>query len=288
MTCGSDDWLCEALQRVGLRGFAARTAEFLLVHPLKVGVVLLLAVFLSRLGDRIARRSVASLVSRSPLREPSERSAQRATTLGGVLASVVRITVWTLAVLVALEEVGFNLGPLLAGASIVGVAVGFGAQSLVRDFLSGFFILMEDQYGLGDEITVAEVSGLVEEVNLRVTRLRASDGTVWFVPNGEIRKVGNSAKGWSTAVVDIAAPATVDLAALTAAVAAEAESLVGHEAYADVVLAPPEVLGVEAMGLDSVTLRVSVRTRPDQRSRVARELRARIFGRLRRDGIIAG
>jgi small-conductance mechanosensitive channel len=194
--------------------------------------------------------------------------------------------VWSVAVLLVLDKVGINLGPLLAGASIVGVALGFGAQSLVKDFLSGFFILAEDQFGVGDVITVSDTTGTVEEVNLRITRLRGADGTVWFVPNGEIRKVGNSAKDWSKALVDIVVPEDADIAATTAAMEAEAARLKDDPAWADALVEAPEVLGVEAVGTDGVTLRVAATTDPGHRARVARELRGRIMTRLRADGVL--
>ena len=280
MECRPDDWLCEALDRIGLDGFGARTAEFLL----SVGLIVLLAALASRFGVRAARRSVYSLVTRTALRETVDgRADARAATLAGVTASVVRVAVWTVAFLLLLDEVGFNLGPLLAGASVVGVALGFGAQSLVRDVLSGFFILMEDQYGVGDTITVLEVTGTVEDVNLRVTRVRAGDGTVWYVPNGEIRKVGNSAKEWSKAIVDVRVPDDLDLARALAAVSAEVEAFADDPAWSDGLLEKPEMLGVEDNAGEFVTVRVSAKTRPGERARFARALRTRIGTRLQRE-----
>ncbi len=260
-------------------GFAGRSA--------KIVLVLVLALVFLRLGSRFAGRSIRSLGARSPLREPSPRSEQRAETLAGVAVSMVRIVVWTVAVLLIMDQLGLNLGPLLAGASIVGVAVGFGAQSLVKDFLSGFFILVEDQYGVGDVITVADTTGTVEEINLRVTRLRATDGTVWFVPNGEIRKVGNSAKEWARSIVDVIVPNKADLTAATVAIAEEAAALAEDPAWAAAVLEAPQVLGVESLGADSVTVRVSTKTTPDDRAPLAREMRSRISTRLQRDGVIS-
>ncbi|HWI05687.1 MAG TPA: mechanosensitive ion channel family protein, partial [Acidimicrobiales bacterium] len=235
-------------------GFAGRSA--------RIALVLVLALVFLRLGTRLADRSVKSIGARSPLRESSPRLEQRAETLAGVAKSVVRIVVWTVAVLLVLEEFGLNLGPLLAGASIVGVAVGFGAQSLVKDFFSGFFILVEDQYAVGDVITIADQTGTVEEINLRVTRIRAADGTVWFVPNGEIRKVGNSAKEWSRSIVDVLIPNKADLAAATALIAEEARALASEDAWSECVLEEPEVLGVESLGAENVTVRVSTKTTP--------------------------
>ncbi len=262
-----------------LSGFAGRSAKMVLI--------LVLALVFLRLGSRFAGRSIRSLGARSPLREPSPRSEQRVETLAGVAVSMVRIVVWTVAVLLIMDQLGLNLGPLLAGASIVGVAVGFGAQSLVKDFLSGFFILVEDQYGVGDVITVADTTGTVEEINLRVTRLRATDGTVWFVPNGEIRKVGNSAKEWARSIVDVIVPNKADLTAATVAIAEEAAALAEDPAWAAAVLEAPQVLGVESLGADSVTVRVSTKTTPDDRAPLAREMRSRISTRLQRDGVIS-
>ena len=167
----SDD-LYRLLRRWGLTELGANSVR----HLIEVVGILVIAVTVSRLTNRAAR----------------------AQTLGSVTASVIRIVVWTLAALFILGEVGLNLGPLIAGASIVGVALGFGAQTLVKDFLAGFFILAEDQYGVGDEVSIggesASTTGVVEELSLRVTRLRGADGTVWFVPNGEIRRVGNRSR----------------------------------------------------------------------------------------------
>jgi moderate conductance mechanosensitive channel len=254
---------------------------------LHVVLIVAMAVLFSRLGTRFAARSIRSIAIRSPLRESSPRAEQRATTLAGVAVGLIRIVVWTLAGLLLLGVLGVNLGPFLAGASIVGVAIGFGAQSLVKDFFSGFFILVEDQYAVGDVITIADQTGTVEEINLRVTRIRATDGTVWFVPNGEIRKVGNSAKEWARSIVDVIIPNKADLAAATAAIAEEASALAGEERWSECVLEEPEVLGVESLGADNVTLRVSTKTTPAHRAPFAREMRSRISGRLQREGLVA-
>ena len=259
----------------------------LLGHGAKIALVLALALLMLRLGTRLVDRSIRSLATRSPLRESSPRSEQRAETLAGVATSMLRIVVWTMALLLILEEANLNLGPLLAGASIVGVAVGFGAQSLVKDFFSGFFILVEDQYAVGDTITIADVTGAVEEINLRITRIRATDGTVWFVPNGEIRKVGNSAKEYGRSIVDVLIPNKADLAAATAAIAEESAVLAQDPAWAEDVLEAPEVLGVETLGSDNLTLRISTKTTPARRTPFARELRARITRRLQGDGVVA-
>ncbi|MHB8671170.1 MAG: mechanosensitive ion channel family protein [Acidimicrobiales bacterium] len=276
----SDDYLDQLLRYLGIGGFAGRTVHFLLLHVAKVGLILLVALVVGRVGSHLVRRSLRGLAARSPLHGATPRAEQRAETLGGVIAGLTRAVVWVMATLLAIGELGFNLAPFLATASVVGVAVGFGAQSLVRDFLAGFFILVEDQYGVGDTVTVLDVTGIVEAINLRVTRMRGTDGTVWFVPNGEIRKVGNAAKEWSIALVDVPMTLETDLAAATSAISEEVASFASDQEWASSLLEAPEVLGVEAMAADSFTIRVSARTLPGARAAVARELRRRIGARL--------
>ena len=196
------------------------------------------------------------------------------------MSSIVRITIFAVAFFMALAQVGLNLGPLIAGAGIIGVALGFGAQSLVRDFISGLFILLEDQYGVGDEINLAaDVSGTVEEVNLRTTRVRGADGTVWFVPNGEVRRVGNASMEFSRAVVDIPLAKDADVVAALKAIGAEAEKL-GKE-WPDRVTEAPLVLGVQNLAVEGPVVRVTAATAPGQQYAVARELRKRVADRLR-------
>ena len=279
-------YLYELLREAGLSDFAARSLEFVLVRPLKIVLILLAAWILARLGARTVRRAIRSLHSRSPIRRSSLRAEQRASTLSDVLGSVVRVVVWVVAGLLVLDEVGLNLAPLLAGAGIAGIALGFGAQSLVKDVISGLFLLLEDQYGVGDVIDLGtEATGTVEDLSLRVTRLRATDGTVWFVPNGEIRRVGNSSMEWSRALIDVLVPYDVDLDRVRTLIGEEAEALSVDEAWAEHVLEPPEVWGVQAMGSDGVTIRLVVKTAPREQYAVARELRGRITARLRREGI---
>jgi small conductance mechanosensitive channel len=271
----------------GLSDFWADALSGLVHTVLAILIVVVLAKVASRVGSRVVRRSVHGLATRSAFQpEGAVRTGSRPDTLAGVAANVVRVVVWTVAVLVIVDKLGINAGPVLAATSIAGVAVGFGAQYLVRDFLSGFFLLAEDQFAVGDAITILDVTGTVEEVNLRTTRLRADDGTVWFVPNGEIRKVGNSAKDWSRAVVDVALPSEADIATATAVIAEEIATLPEDPAWADVVVEAPQVLGVESMGTEGFTIRVAAKTKPAQRTRVARELRVRIGARLRREGIV--
>jgi small conductance mechanosensitive channel len=192
MTNADHGYIYELLRKLGLSTFQASTGEFLLVRPLKIALIVVLALILGRIAARALHRVIGAAQRRSPLRASSPRAELRAGTVADVVSNLVRSAILVVALLMALGQLGLNLAPLIAGAGIVGVAIGFGAQTLVRDFLSGLLILLEDQYGIGDRVDLStEVAGVVEEVNLRITRIKGDDGTVWFVPNGEIRRVGN-------------------------------------------------------------------------------------------------
>jgi small conductance mechanosensitive channel len=278
-------YIYDLLVKLGLSDFGARTGEFLLVRPLKVVLILVLALVLARLSGRAIKRFVRSVQSRSPLLS-SARAEQRAQTLGDVLASGARALIMTDAVLMVLGQIGLNLAPLIAGAGIAGVAIGFGAQSLVRDFLSGFFIIVEDQYGVGDLIDLGSGTvGTVEELSMRVTRVRSVDGSVWFVPNGEIRKVGNSSMEWSRAVVDILVSYNNDVDQVIALVKDEAERFASDPQWADDVLEQPDVWGVQSTVVEGFNVRAVVRTAPRQQFIVARALRGRLLARLHAEGV---
>ena len=177
-------------------------------------------------------------------------------------------------------------GPCWPGPASSAWPLGFGAQSLVKDFISGFFILVEDQYGVGDQVTISDVTGAVESVNLRVTTVRANDGMVWIIPNGEIRMVGNGAKDWARSVVDVLVPNGADLARAIQLITEEAERLAADPDWAEILLEKPEVLGVESLGAQGMTVRVEAKTAPTNRVRLGRQLRSRIGERLQREGIV--
>jgi small-conductance mechanosensitive channel len=278
-------YLYELLRKVGLSDFAARTGEFLLVRPLKIVLIALLAFVGGRVASRALRRTVRSFRARAPMSPTSVRAEQRAQTLGDVLASLVRAVLWSIALLIILDEVGINLAPLLAGAGIAGVAIGFGAQSLVKDVISGLFILLEDQYGVGDVVTVEGATGTVEDLTLRVTRVRSVDGTVWYVPNGEIRKVGNSSMEWSRAIIDVLVPYDADLDLVRRVIREEGEAFALDPEWTSQVLEPPELWGVQSMEANHLIVRLVVKTAPRQQFAVARELRGRITDRLRKEKV---
>jgi small conductance mechanosensitive channel len=274
--------------------------EFLVDKPLKIVVILVLAFVANRVARKGMKRALRTLQSGAvqerlgSLRaatpeallattEHSLRAEQRIEALASVLRSLLTFVIYSVALFMILGEVGIELGPLLAGAGIIGVAIGFGSQSLVKDFLSGVFILIEDQFGVGDIVTLdGETSGTVEAVSLRTTRLRAVDGTVWHVPNGEIRRVGNQSQHWSRALIDVEVAYETDLDHAQAVIASVAHEIAAGDHD---VLDEPEVWGVEALGANGVMIRLVVKTRPSQQYRVSRELRARLKAAFEREGI---
>ncbi|MEY3926402.1 MAG: hypothetical protein RIS16_353 [Actinomycetota bacterium] len=165
--------------------------------PLNITVILLLAIFISRLGQRSITRLLNRVASADLIPGPKRsgiRQKERAKTTSTVLKSTLNGTIWLIAIFMILAEFGLNLGPLIASAGVIGVALGLGAQTLVRDILSGIFMLVEDQYGVGDKVDVLEVQGVVETVGLRITTVRDTKGTIWYLRNGEILKVGNKSQ----------------------------------------------------------------------------------------------
>ncbi len=165
--------------------------------PLRVLIILISAVVIQAFGTRAIDRSMNRLATADLIPGPRNivaRQKERARTIGGVLSSTLKTVIWVVTVAMVLGELGFNLGPIIASAGILGVALGLGAQTLVRDVLSGIFMLVEDQYGVGDNVDVLEVSGVVEKVGLRITCVRDAKGTLWYLRNGEILKVGNQSQ----------------------------------------------------------------------------------------------
>jgi small conductance mechanosensitive channel len=279
--CGPDPgWVCERVLDATGRMWAATLADWLVDRPVKILVVLVLAWVLRRVLHRLIEEFAERVRCEEGL-----RAAQRADTLAAVLRSATTIVVWTLALLVVLGEVGIQLGPLIAGAGIAGVALGFGAQSLVKDFLSGIFMLVEDQYGVGDVVDVGEATGVVEQVSLRTTRLRDVEGTVWHVPNGQILRVGNKSQDWARALVDVSVALDTDVAAATAVIMGVAAELREDPVFALAILEDPEVWGVERLGPDGLTIRLVVKTKPGDQWKVARELRARLKDAFARAGV---
>jgi small-conductance mechanosensitive channel len=218
-----------------------------------------------------------------------ELNLQRATTLTGALSTALIVVIWALAILMALGELGPNIAPLLASAGVAGVALGFGAQSLVKDTLSGFFILLENQFGVGDNLEVQtpsiKVAGRVESLTLRVTSLRAFDGALHFVPNGNIVVASNRSKGWARAIIDVRTAYDEDVEHLRSVLEELFIELAGDRTLSEWIHEAPSVLGVERMGHDALVMRVIADSRPSKVMAVERLLRERITRRLVERGI---
>ncbi|MGI8662084.1 MAG: mechanosensitive ion channel family protein [Acidimicrobiales bacterium] len=288
--CGSrPGWPCDALFRATGNTTLAKLGGFLVGTPLKVMLIVLGALILNGLVHRAIHRFVDALARQAAgaidVAAVGLRTAARTRTIGVVLRSTTTVVIYGLAGLDVLGELGLDLGPLIAGAGIAGVAIGFGAQSLVKDFLTGVFMLIEDQYGVGDVVDLGVATGTVEAVTLRSTRLRSADGTVWHVSNGEIVRVGNKSQQWSRALLDVAVAYDSDLRGAEAVIKAAADSMAADEAWADELLDAPEVWGVERIANGGADIRLIVKTRPASQFRVMRELRVRVKEALDDAGI---
>jgi small conductance mechanosensitive channel len=216
----------------------------------------------------------------------NQRTEQRAAAIGSLLTSVVSISVWVIALLTALPLLGIDIAPLLASAGVIGVALGFGAQTLVKDYLSGIFLIIEDQFGVGDVVDLGPAIGTVEEVALRYTRLRDLSGIVWYVRNGEILRVANKSQGWTLAVVDIPVAYNVDLDKVRDIIENVAIDMDEDPTYDDMLLGKPMFAGVESMSGDAVFLRVTAKAVPEQQVPLARAIRERLKLAFDRAGIV--
>jgi len=215
----------------------------------------------------------------------TERRGQRARALGSILRSGVSIVVFGIAALTILGDLGVNLTPLLLSTTVLGVALGFGAQNLVRDYLAGILMLVEDHYGVGDTINVKDASGTVEAMTLLTTRLRDVNGVVWHIRNGTIESVGNESQGWSRAVIDYPVPYGEDLARIRALMEQAAASLFRERGWRKLLLEQPEVWGAQELSSKEVTMRIVAKTAPMRQWEVARELRARVKAALDEAGV---
>ncbi|WP_063810019.1 mechanosensitive ion channel family protein [Kibdelosporangium phytohabitans] len=300
-TCVKEDGtLCKAVFQMTDNSWVAGAVHWLANAPLRILIILVVAFVIRfmarRTIDRLAKGASNGKTPRllRPLKERapqavgalvSERRQQRAQTIGSVMKSLVSFLVYGLAFILILGEIGIDLGPIIASAGIVGVAIGFGAQNLVKDFLSGVFMMLEDQYGVGDIVDVGPATGTIESVGLRVTTLRDVNGTVWYVRNGEILRVGNSSQGFAVAVVDIPLAYSADIESATEVIRRIMTDEVAVAPVSEDVLEPPELLGVDKVTPESITVRLTVKVRAGRQWAVQRALRARIIPALEEAGI---
>ncbi|MEU1813769.1 mechanosensitive ion channel family protein [Streptomyces roseifaciens] len=262
------------------------------------GLRIILIVVIAVVMRSLIRRAITKLIARmnrtasavdgtalGGLLVNAERRRQRSEAIGSVLRSVASFLIMGTAALTVLSVLKINLAPLLASAGVAGVAIGFGARNLVTDFLSGVFMILEDQYGVGDTIDAGVASGEVIEVGLRVTKLRGADGEIWYVRNGEVKRIGNLSQGWATAGVDVQVRSDEDLDRVREILTRTGEEMQKAEPWTERLWEPVEVLGLSATYLDSVVVRVSAKTMPGKALGVERELRWRIKQALDAEGI---
>ena len=303
--CGTDpDWLCRKVFDWTGNSDLAGVATWLVDRPVKVAVIALLALIIRRVVHRAIHGLIDRLMSErsseqreaveaaeaaagtlrrdllteklASLRERTERARQRAKTLGVLFKSIASAVIGVVTIMMLLGEFDINLGPLIAGAGIVGVAIGFGSQALVGDLLSGIFMLIEDQYGVGDVIDAGDATGTVESVGLRTTRIRDVRGTLWHIPNGEIRRVGNMSQVWARAILDIDVAYDTDLDLAMETIKTVADGLWEEQLEEATIVEEPVISGVQNFGADAVTIRLSVRTEPSEQWSTGRVLRKRI------------
>ena len=299
-TCTTDDQWCLWVDKVTGNAWLAQAANWLIAKPLAILVLVLLALgirwLLHRVIDRLVRRAAEGLPS-PVLKRRRERAAQqnptvvagrrvqRAETMGSLLKSIASMVIFAIFGITAIAELGYPVGPLLASAGVVGVALGFGAQSLVKDFLAGIFMIFEDQYGVGDSVDLGEAGGTVEAVGLRVTRLRDVEGTVWYVRNGEILRVGNQSQNWARTVLDIPIALNQDLVHAQQVLQEVAHDLWLDESFKHQIIEEPSVWGVQDLTPNWITVRVVLKTAPLEQWAIAREMRQRIKYRFDHEGI---
>jgi moderate conductance mechanosensitive channel len=295
--CGDEPgWLCETTVDLTNSQWIARLVDGVVKPVLLVVIVIVVAAFVNRWLRRLVTSFIDQVTRKDRLAAGAlgklgvgvaadDRERIRARTLSGVCRTAISAFIWTVAVLIVLGIFSINLGPLLAGAGIAGIAVGLGAQQLVKDCIAGFFILLEDQCGVGDVIDIGPAIGTVESITLRATTVRDDAGTLWTVPNGTVLRIGNKSRGWSQGTVDVtvASPAQLDDAvAVIERVAGEVSAI---PEIAPLLVEPIAVPGVESLDKDGAVVRVTVRTTAGNGAPVMRELRAAVTRELAAAGI---
>ncbi|MFE0678057.1 mechanosensitive ion channel family protein [Streptomyces sp. NPDC058867] len=269
-------------------------ADTLIGVPLRIALIVVIAALVRLVAKRAITRIVRRILepadpeaaprrgTRGPLvlqrdsGRAGERRQQRARTIGSVLSSIVTIVIAVMGVAMILDQIGIALGPLLASAGVVGLAIGFGAQSLVADYLSGMLIMVEDQYGVGDSVDLGEAVGEVEHVGLRLTQVRDLNGGLWHIRNGEILRVRNDSQEWARAVLDVSVAYDSHLDVVYQVLEEVGRSMREDPAFTDTLLEDPAVWGVQSLDADGVVVRVAVKTVPLKQWAVTRELRHRV------------
>ena len=295
--------LCARVFEVTGNAWLAANAQTLIAVPARILLVVVVAVVarallhraIHRLTEQTATGQVPALLRARRGRSTAEqlevaeqasaRRTQRSEAIGSLLRSAASIVILGIAVVLVLGELGIDLAPIVASAGVIGVALGFGAQNLVKDFIAGIAIILEDQYGVGDVVDLGEASGTVEGVGLRITRLRDVNGVVWYARNGEILRVGNKSQGYAQVVIDMPVAHDPDLDRCRTVMQEVADVLAADDEWGDLLLAEPESQGVEQITAQGVVMRLVVRTTNADQWRIGRELRLRLTERFATEGI---
>ncbi len=281
---------------------ASNLWEYLQGPPLQILIIVVIAVAIRWISVAVLNRIIKRMAAqgrRERLGETrkaertqelsevlmSQRRQQRAEAIGTLLRSVITATVVIIALMLILPILGIDVAPLLASAGVLGVALGFGAQSLVKDYLSGIFLVFEDQYGVGDMVDLGDAVGVVEDVTLRITRLRDLSGVVWYVRNGEILRVANQSQGWVLAAVDIPVAYDENLDRVRECVEAVATDMYGDPQYDDMLLGKPSYAGVESVSGEAVFIKVIAKAAPEKQIPLTRAIRARVKESFDRAGV---
>jgi small conductance mechanosensitive channel len=275
-------WLYHLLVKLGVSPDTASTVTDLIVRPLSILLVVLVAALVARYGAKAVRRLLSRVADKASARSGASRAGARVTTMAGLTANIWRLFVFVVAGAIVLGMLGINLTPLLASATIIGATLGFGLQQIVRDYFSGALMTMEDQYNVGDSVVVGGVTGVIEDVTMRLTRFRGVDGTIYVIPNGDIRLIGNLSRGWARAVVDLTLPgaAAADLEQVRAVISGAAHEVASRPEFAAHTTEPPSVVGLFAADATTITMRVMLLTVPSQRDALTRALRETAIGAL--------
>ena len=293
--CGADPGnACDWVYGITSNEFLADTAQWLTGRPSRIILILLGALifgiitrrgirhFAEKLTDETTGNQIKGVRDNAKkymaLKERmNKRAIARTKTIASVLSSVAFALIWGVAFMIILGELNINIGPLIAGAGVAGFAIGFGAQSIVKDFMSGVFMLIEDQFGVGDIIDSGFAIGKVEKVSLRTTTLRDNTGTVWHIPNGEIHRVANKSQLWAKALLEIDVAYSTDLRLAEGVIQRVADEMWNDPEWGgDEILEKPEVHGIQNLGADGISIRLVVKTEPATQWSVERELRIRI------------
>ncbi|WP_148615888.1 mechanosensitive ion channel family protein [Nocardioides rubriscoriae] len=287
--CSADETICNAVYDLTGHERLADYSGVLIGTPLALAGLLLMAFVLRWVAhkaiDRVAGRAAKGVLPDRVNLLVTERRRQRAEAIASLFKSIVTGLITMVFGTMMLSEIGVDIAPIIASAGIVGLALGFGAQSLVKDFLSGVFMIIEDQFGVGDQVDLGEAIGTVEAVTLRITRVRDVNGTVWYVPNGQIVRVGNQSQNWARTVLDVKVSYDEDLARVRRVLGEVAHDLWEDDDFKGQVIEEPSVWGVQDLAIDGVTVRVVLKTTPGEQWAVAREMRQRIKARFDHEGI---